>query len=90
MKRSIVIGVACFLLGSMSSPKAAGDRNETLDILCARYRATNGDKLLETARKLSAAESDKIGQAFVTLSLAAQLKAIACGETGLKTLSRGP
>jgi hypothetical protein len=36
MKRAVLVGVVAFLLGSMTSPKAANE-NETLSLLCKRY-----------------------------------------------------
>lgn len=41
-KRAVLVGVVAFLLGSMSSPKAA-NQDETLKLLCKRFKDLGGE-----------------------------------------------
>lgn len=47
-KRAVVVGVLAFLLGSMNSPKAA-DQDETLRLLCKRFREFGGESYHDSA-----------------------------------------
>jgi hypothetical protein len=46
MKRMILSAVVAFTLGAVSSPRAANE-NETLSLLCARWKSVGGDKLAD-------------------------------------------
>jgi hypothetical protein len=45
VKEAVVVGVVAFMIGSLSSPRAANE-GETLKVLCKRFEATAGKKLL--------------------------------------------
>lgn len=47
MKRATIIGVIGFLLGAATSPKAA-NQDETLKLLCQRWKALDGDIYINT------------------------------------------
>jgi hypothetical protein len=89
MKRTALIGAACFLLGSMSSPRAAGTKHEALDIACARFKAANGERQIKSAReawqalrgpKASAADRSTFDASMTKESVLLIVRAVACGD----------
>jgi hypothetical protein len=49
MRKAIIAGAVCFLLGAAASPKAASD-GETRTMLCARFTAAGGPARIREIR----------------------------------------
>lgn len=47
MKRTVIVGVIAFLLGAATSPRAA-NQDETLTLLCRRWKASGGEAMNNT------------------------------------------
>jgi hypothetical protein len=47
MRRAVIVGAIAFLLGAATAPRAANE-NETLALLCKRWKVSGGESMNNT------------------------------------------